>query len=72
MKEERTCAYCGNSIDHKHPNARFCNKKHKDRFHNINNARGYEKPLRQDELSIDEYNDSVHPFDPEAFGDKNV
>jgi hypothetical protein len=31
---------CGASIEHKHPNARFLNKKHKDKFHNWNNPRG--------------------------------
>lgn len=31
---------CGSSIDHKHPNAKFINLKHKDKHHNRVNPRG--------------------------------
>lgn len=39
MKRECKCG-CGSSINHKHPNAKFINKKHKDRYHNLHNPRG--------------------------------
>ena len=32
-KKECKCG-CGTSISHKHPNAKFLNNKHKNRFHN--------------------------------------
>lgn len=55
---------CGNSIEHKHPNAKFLNKKHKDRYHNLNNPRGYFSHC--DDL----YNtfEEDHPFSSEALG----
>lgn len=37
---KRKCKYCGKSIAHKHPNAKFCNTKHKDKYHNKHNPRG--------------------------------
>ena len=38
---KRKCQNCDKSIDHKHPNAKFCRTKCKDKFHNRNNPRGY-------------------------------
>jgi hypothetical protein len=31
---------CNTSIEHKHPNAKFYNQKHKDKYHNKTNPRG--------------------------------
>lgn len=34
MKKRICKCGCEKSIEHKHPNAKFLNQKHKDRFHN--------------------------------------
>ena len=40
MSKRQCKCGCGQSIDHKHPNAKFLNQRHKDSFHNWNNPRG--------------------------------
>lgn len=60
-QKSRTCPTCGKSITHKHPNARFCCTKCKDRYHNINNPRGYYAPSNDPE-------DDEHPFSGVATG----
>ena len=36
--EKRYCKCgCGSDISHKHPNAKFLNQRHKDKFHNSTN-----------------------------------
>jgi hypothetical protein len=60
---------CGNSIEHKHPNAKFINKKHKDRYHNLNNPRGRYEYLNNDGLERIFYDvQKCHPFSSEALG----
>lgn len=64
-KTKRVCACgCGSSINHKHINAKFLNQKHKDKFHNINNPRGYFEHLNP---KSSYYNPEMyrHPFDLE-------
>jgi len=39
---------CGINISNKHINAKFFNQKHKDKFHNKNNPRGYFAYLNND------------------------
>jgi endogenous inhibitor of DNA gyrase (YacG/DUF329 family) len=58
----RTCPQCSKSIEHKHPNARFCGLRCKDRYHNKHNPRGFGL---QRERDID---DDTHPQDPDALG----
>lgn len=48
---------------------RFCSNKHKDRYHNIHNPRGYYAHLNPDNMDDDEYYYSItHPYDSEALG----
>lgn len=58
----RRCKQCGKPITHKHPNAKFCNLKCKDRYYNIHNPRGY--GIRP-KIDIE---DETHPQDPDALG----
>jgi len=59
--EMRNCKQCGRLIKHKHPNAKFCNLRCKDRFHNTHNPRGY--GLKERDIE-----DEFHPYDSEALG----
>lgn len=73
---------CGISIDYKHPNAKFHNSKHKDRFHNqlptrIERSKKYttvkEKPMKQVFSNIEKLLDDKinHPFaDMSEYGDR--
>lgn len=41
MTETRRCKCgCGTNINLMHPNAKFVNQRHKDKYHNWNNPRG--------------------------------
>lgn len=67
------CALCNKKI--KPPKRKFCCNKHKDRYHNIHNPRGYFahlNPKNMDDMDahdvMDWYHDSVHPHDSEALG----
>ena len=64
MKIKRCKCGCGNVVTG-HPNKKFFNKKHKDRYHNITNPRGYFSHLHPDNISIE---DEMHPFDPYSLG----
>jgi hypothetical protein len=55
---------CGKSITHKHPNARFLNRKHKDTFWNTTNPRGMFAHLNPNRAEYDPEYDR-HPFDLE-------
>ena len=61
---------CGKKL--KPPKRKFCCNRHKDRYHNINNPRGYYAHLNVNNMppqeEIDLYHDSVHPFSQEALG----
>ena len=69
---------CGKKL--KPPKRKFCCNKHKDRYHNINNPRGFFAHLATvkdvSDLSRDEqfedledyYYDTTHPFSGEALG----
>lgn len=58
------CWYCGNII--KPPKKKFCCNKHKDKYHNDHNPRGYYEHLNPDSPNYIE--DSIegigHKFDP--------
>lgn len=63
---------CGASIEQKHPNAKFLNQRHKDKFHNLNNPKGKYAHLsdiqdHEDDI-YSEYDKSLHPFSPEGLG----
>lgn len=59
------CKYCGK----KTLRPKFCCNKHKDRYHNEHNPRGYYKHLKQsDEIVQEEIEDSMHPGDPYSLG----
>lgn len=40
----RRCKGCNKCIEYKHPNAKFCKTKCKDRYWNLANPRGYGAP----------------------------
>lgn len=62
---KRTCKCgCGTSIEHKHPNAKFINLKHKDRYHNWTNPRGKFAHLNKESEEFDPEWDR-HPMDLE-------
>ena len=65
----KRCKYCGKDISNSHPNKKFCCQKHKDRFYNENNPRGYYAYLKQKETpDYRDYEDDIHPHDPDALG----
>ena len=68
----RTCKCgCGKSIDHKHPNAKFYNQKHKDKFHNWNNPRGKFAHLDKTNSEDILYEEDYDPSDSEYWDNKD-
>ena len=67
MEKKKRCPYCNNVIVG-HSNKRFCNQKHKDKYHNTNNPRGYYKHLNSEELNARDIEDTFHPFDSYSLG----
>lgn len=79
--KERRCPLC-NKIITGHPNKKFCNSKHRYRYHNIHNPRGTAlRPARigrwedgsEDDFErigekIDPIEDNMHPQDPYSLG----
>jgi hypothetical protein len=75
MAKQRQCKCgCGKVITG-HPNKKFFNKKHKDKYWNRVNPRGlalqrgsniYYNPYS---LEPEDIEDSMHPGDPHCFGD---
>ena len=60
---------CGKSIEHKHPNAKFYNQRHKDRYWNWENPRGKFAYLKNiDEIDMDEIENEMHPLDSYSLG----
>ena len=57
------CWYCGCKI--KPPKKKFCCNKHKDKFHNEHNPRGYYEHLNPDSFNYRE-EDYEHPFSMEG------
>ena len=81
--EQRVCKCgCGKSIEHKHPNTKFYNKHHKDKYWNMKNPRGnfaHLKDIDNDVITVtdewgnplyemDEYAEYCHPFSSEGLG----
>jgi len=64
----RKCKLCSKSIEHKHVNAKFCNKKCKDNFHNITNPRGYFAHLANGADVDYKFYEDDHIFSSEALG----
>ena len=65
MSAKRTCKCgCGHSIEHKHPNAKFLNKRHKDKYWNWVNPRGKFAHLA-------EANENYDPGDDEYWSGKD-
>jgi len=64
-KKEKRCPYCDNIIKG-HPNKRFCNQKHKDKYHNFHNPRGYYKDVEF--FGRENIEDTMHPQDPYSLG----
>ena len=64
MSKVRRCPWC-NKVVVGHPNKKFCNTKHKDKYHNTKNHRGIYKHLHPDNISIE---DEMHPCDPHSLG----
>ena len=63
------CLYCGKETNR----PKFCCNKHKDKYHNIHNPRGFYAPVTHDNIEsighkIDPIEDSMHPQDPDALG----
>jgi len=63
----RRCKQCNKSIEHKHKNAKFCKQKCKDKYHNVNNPRGYFAHLAGESNNLHDYEDA-HIFSSEALG----
>ena len=64
MKQRRCKCGCGQVVTG-HPNKKFLNKKHKDRYWNERNPRGYFAHLHPKNISIE---DEMHPFDSYSLG----
>ena len=68
MRRECKCG-CGESINHKHPNAKFLNQRHKDKYWNKVNPRGLgfrhtpEGYVIKDGTAYDEFDDPVYDLD---------
>ncbi len=59
------CLECGKKTDR----PKFCCNKHKDRYHNRNNPRGYYKHLQEnDNDTVESIEDSMHPLDSHSLG----
>lgn len=67
MKRYCKCG-CGNVVTG-HPNKKFVNKRHKDRYWNRVNPRGYFKHLNTESMTDEEYfNLTEHPLSSDALG----
>lgn len=65
MSAKRVCKCgCGRSIDHKHPNAKFLNQRHKDKYWNRENPRG-QFGYRNPNNPLSSKNPDSPIFDPE-------
>ena len=58
MTERRCKCGCGASLKKKHPNAKFLSQRHKDKYWNFVNPRGYGLVNRDE--------DDTHPFSEDA------
>lgn len=71
MKKEKRYCKCGcGTIIKGHPNKKFVNQKHKDKFWNRENPRGYFKHLNPD-MTFGEYSYlamTEHPLSSDALG----
>ena len=52
VTNNKKCPYCNNKIIG-HPNKKFCNQSHKDKYHNTVNPRGYYKHLKENDYDED-------------------
>lgn len=64
---QRRCPYCGKVIKG-HPNKKFCNGKHKDKYHNAKNPRGIFAHLNVKNTTVQDIEDDMHPQDPYSLG----
>jgi len=64
-KQKRCKCGCGMVIIG-HPNKKFVNTKHKDRYHNRTNPRGY--GLKQFSIEPEDIEDSMHHHDTYSLG----
>ena len=64
---KRRCPWCGNIVNG-HPNKKFCNTKHKDKYHNNKNPRGIYKHLHPNHIHTMSIEDEMHPGDPYSLG----
>jgi len=51
-----------------HPNRKFCCNKHKDKYHNIHNPRGYYRDSKRYSIEPNDIEDTMHTQDPDALG----
>ena len=64
--KKRVCKCgCGHVITG-HPNKRFLNSRHKDKYHNRTNPRGFYAPEEID--TVESIEDTMHPQDPYSLG----
>ena len=64
MKRKRCKCGCGQIVEG-HPNKKFINKKHKDKYWNRVNPRGKFAHLHPDNILIE---DEMHPLDSYSLG----
>ena len=66
----KKCLYCGKKI--KSPKRKFCCNRHKDKYHNQINPRGYYSEHSGSDYSLysmeGKVEDSMHPQDPYCLG----
>ena len=68
MNEEKKNKYCACGCGTKisgHPNKKFFNQRHKDKYHNRTNPRGYFAHLNDKNRNIE---DTFHPCDSYSLG----
>lgn len=57
---------------HKPARIKFCSNRHKDRWHNLHNPRGYFAHLHPDNMDshdlMDSIHDEEHPYSSDALG----
>ncbi len=63
--KQRKCPYCNKTVTG-HPNKKFCNSKHRYKYHNLHNPRGF--GLKKYSIEVEDIENSMHPFDTHSLG----
>lgn len=60
------CLYCNTKLSK--GRRKFCCNKHKDRYHNFNNPRGYFSNKSEDDLTVSKIENDMHPLETDSLG----